>query len=187
MTWNCISIKITKKCNILICNSSMFWFSLYMIRCVCFGNIIWFMTIIFSIFLLPYENKDKKYWHCWVSGFWVWVWFQNPFIFRDLLFPPYGLLARPAQIANMPFGLYNLETPLCFLDYVFRTPAKYKRNFTPHFYSFTISHSPSSLSLSLSLSLHYPKFRTPQILFKFGVLLLKSTAFQPLSDRKSVV
>jgi len=35
---------------------------------------------------------------------------------------------------------------------------------------------------SLSLSLHYPIFRTPQILSKFGVLLLKRTAFQPLSN-----
>ena len=46
----------------------------------------------------------------------------------------------------------------------------------PHFYSFTFT------IFSLSLSLHYPKFRTPQILSKFGVLLLKRTTFQPLSN-----
>jgi len=101
---------------------------------------------------------------------------------RDLLFPPYGLLACPTQITNMPFRLYNLETPICIPDYVFQTLAKYKRNVTPHFYSFTVSLSPLSLSLSLSLSLHYPKFRTPQILSKFGVFLLKRTAFQPYSN-----
>ncbi|XP_013457777.2 uncharacterized protein [Medicago truncatula] len=57
--------------------------------------------------------------------------------------------------------------------YILWTTAKYKRDFTPQFYIFTFTIH--------SLSLHYPKIRTPQILSKFGVLLLKSTAFQPLS------
>jgi hypothetical protein len=44
----------------------------------------------------------------------------------------------------------------------------------PHFYSFTFT--------ILSHSLHYPKIRKPHILSKFGVFLLKRTAFQPLSN-----
>jgi len=37
---------------------------------------------------------------------------------RDLFFPPYGLLARPAQITNTPFRLYNPEN-LCAFQIMF--------------------------------------------------------------------
>jgi len=47
----------------------MFWFSLYRVQCVCFGNIIWYMIITVGIFLLPYVNKYEKYWHYWISKF----------------------------------------------------------------------------------------------------------------------
>jgi len=46
------------------------------------------MTINFSIFLLPNENKDKKYLHYWISGFFGSGsgFTRNPFIFRGFLF-----------------------------------------------------------------------------------------------------
>ena len=89
----------------------------------------------------------------------------------------------------MAFSRALHKLPTCHSNYIFRKHLyAFRIMFFGHLRSikgtsppiFTVSLSP--FSLSLSLSLHYPKFRTPQILSKFGVLLLKRTAFQPLSN-----
>ena len=61
---------------------------------------------------------------------------------RVLLFPPYAFLTRSVKIIKLLSE--KLKTGP---DYIFWTDSKYKRKFTPHFYSFTFY----LLSLSLPL------------------------------------
>jgi len=82
-------------------------------------------------------------------------------IIRVLLFPPCGILTRPMQITNMSFGLYNPDNLYAF------------QNIKSGQLRGTKGTSPPPKK---------KKFRTPQILSKFGVFLLKSTAFQTLSS-----
>ena len=82
------------------------------------------------------------------------------------------------QITNMSFGLYNPDNLYAFRNIKFGQLRGIKGTSPPLFTVLQISLSP----FSLSLSLHYPKFRTPQVLSKFEVFLLKITAFQPLSS-----
>jgi hypothetical protein len=96
--------------------------------------------------------------------------------FKRFTFPTLWPFRAPYANYQHALRIIYSETSIRFSEYRIRTIAKYKRHFTPHFYSFTVSLSP------FTLSLHYPKFRTPQILSKFGVFLLKSTTFQPLSN-----